>query len=137
MLLSSLSGLEPDQKVMALLMEDLLPALVIERPSWMAEAACRGEDTALFFIERGGSTTEAKALCAECPVKEPCLAYAIEHDLDGVWAGTTRRSRARSKTPGRHALPQIPCAAQRTAEREQAVEASLALARDIARRPGA
>lgn len=34
--------------------------------------------------------TEAKALCATCPVWQECLEYAIDNDVrDGIWGGRT------------------------------------------------
>lgn len=36
----------------------------------------------------------AKALCAECPLKTQCFAYAIENDERwGIWAGTLPHER--------------------------------------------
>jgi WhiB family transcriptional regulator, redox-sensing transcriptional regulator len=47
-------------------------------------------------VERGESTKEARAVCAQCSVREQCLAYAL-NDPDarawGVWGGTTPRER--------------------------------------------
>ena len=60
------------------------------------DAACRGADTSAFFpvSENGGA--EAKAICAECPVAEQCLEYAIQtHQPDGVWGGLTAIERHR------------------------------------------
>ena len=68
---------------------DLIPA----RPAWMARAACREVDTAVFFPSRGEATDEARAVCAACPVRRECLAYAVESEEEGVWAGTSKRER--------------------------------------------
>jgi WhiB family redox-sensing transcriptional regulator len=38
---------------------------------------------------------EALAVCHRCDVREPCLAYAIEHRAAGVWGGTSDRQRKR------------------------------------------
>ena len=48
---------------------------------WQFEAACRGEDSSLFFApnyfekrdQKEGREAKAKALCARCPVREECL----------------------------------------------------------------
>jgi WhiB family redox-sensing transcriptional regulator len=62
----------------------------------MAFAACRGAPTDLFFIERGGSTSPGKALCAACVVCSHCLDYAMaDPDLAGIWGGTSERERDR------------------------------------------
>ena len=68
---------------------DLIPA----RPAWMARAACRGMDSATFFPSRGEAADEARAVCDGCPVAGPCLSYAVAEDLEGVWAGTSKRER--------------------------------------------
>lgn len=66
---------------------------------WRHRAACRDEDPELFFpiSEIGPSarqTAEAKAVCARCPAREPCLRYALDNGLDhGIFGGTTERER--------------------------------------------
>lgn len=61
---------------------------------WQRHAACLGMDPAVFFPEHGESTAEAKRVCGGCPVREPCLAYALGHDDQvGVWGGTAARER--------------------------------------------
>ncbi|WP_326633329.1 MULTISPECIES: WhiB family transcriptional regulator [unclassified Streptomyces] len=61
--------------------------------NWRMQAACRDEDPDLFFpIGSTGpalvQTEEAKAVCGGCPVREPCLEWAMEHGQDsGVWGG--------------------------------------------------
>jgi WhiB family redox-sensing transcriptional regulator len=66
---------------------------------WRHRAACRDEDPELFFpISEVGpaarQATEAKAVCARCPVREQCLRYALDNGLDhGVFGGTTERER--------------------------------------------
>ena len=38
----------------------------------------------------------ARKVCSDCPVKSPCLEYALEHRIDhGVWGGTSERERRR------------------------------------------
>lgn len=61
---------------------------------WHAQALCAGIDADLFFGERGDSTEEAKAVCRRCPVREPCLEYAMERNEPfGVWGGYSYRGR--------------------------------------------
>jgi WhiB family redox-sensing transcriptional regulator len=69
---------------------------------WQAEAACRGEDATLFFapnyFERRGEKdrreAKAKAICARCPVRQPCLDYALRtRDPHGVWGGLNELER--------------------------------------------
>ena len=54
-----------------------LDSLIPPKPPWMARAACRGHDQRAFFHSRDQVTDEARVLCADCPVKGPCLAYAL------------------------------------------------------------
>jgi hypothetical protein len=39
------------------------------------------------------ASDEARALCDGCPVRAPCLTYAMAEELDGVWAATSKRQR--------------------------------------------
>jgi WhiB family redox-sensing transcriptional regulator len=81
-------------------LQRLLDALRIQEP-WRAEAACA--ETSVNFFPRHVSprtTMMAKEVCQSCAVKAECLAYAFEHDLAGVWGGTTesqRRAKKRAK----------------------------------------
>ncbi|HWC11606.1 MAG TPA: WhiB family transcriptional regulator [Acidimicrobiales bacterium] len=70
-----------------------LAALIPPRPRWMARASCRGMAPATFFPSRGEATDEAREVCAACPVRAECLAYAVAEDMEGVWAGTSKRER--------------------------------------------
>ena len=61
---------------------------------WMAEAACVEVDPELWFPETGGSSREAKRICARCSVQAECLGYALALDERyGVWGGQTERAR--------------------------------------------
>lgn len=63
-------------------------------PAWMAEAACRRADPAAFFPERGRDPAPALRVCDRCPVREPCLDYAVATSATwGVWGGTTASQR--------------------------------------------
>ena len=67
---------------------------LLRRPAWHAGAACRGVGAPTFVLERGQSSTPAKALCARCSVRSECLAEAIsDADRLGIWGGTTERER--------------------------------------------
>jgi hypothetical protein len=71
---------------------------VLHRPAWMAEAACRGMSTTVFFPELGGNATAARAVCRTCPVQGECLSYAeADSDLEGVWGGTSGAERKRAR----------------------------------------
>jgi WhiB family transcriptional regulator, redox-sensing transcriptional regulator len=57
--------------------------------------ACADEDPELFFPESGQTRqiSEAKAVCAACPIRTACLSYALRHGVEGVWGGTTEEER--------------------------------------------
>jgi WhiB family redox-sensing transcriptional regulator len=67
----------------------------LARPSdWRDDAACLEEDPAVFFPKDFGRAaaplvaTEAKAICARCPVIEACLRHAMNRpEWSGVWGG--------------------------------------------------
>ena len=67
----------------------LLDALVDEvHESVAAEVPCRVEDPELWFAESPADVEAAKALCGPCPVREACLAGALERrEPWGVWGG--------------------------------------------------
>ncbi|MGI8518874.1 MAG: WhiB family transcriptional regulator [Acidimicrobiia bacterium] len=74
----------------------LVEALAVGQLSWQDYANCRGADADLFFPERGASTRKAKAICAECEVKDECLNFAIQHgEKFGIWGGMSERERRR------------------------------------------
>jgi WhiB family redox-sensing transcriptional regulator len=57
---------------------------------WRADASCAQTDPEAFFPEKGGSTREARAVCARCPVTGQCLEWALAHDERfGIWGGAS------------------------------------------------
>ncbi|GAA4757750.1 WhiB family transcriptional regulator [Actinomycetospora chibensis] len=78
--------------------------------NWQVRAACRGVDPELFFPEPSDEplvrtqVAAAKAVCRRCPVREQCLAEALERLPHGVAGGLTeherRRARAQRERPG-------------------------------------
>lgn len=58
---------------------------------------CRDVDPELFFPASGNIeyAEPAIAVCRRCPFLHECLAYALTHDVDGVWGGTTPAQRDR------------------------------------------
>jgi WhiB family redox-sensing transcriptional regulator len=66
--------------------------------NWRGEAACTGVDSELFFpVSEDESASEAaKAICAQCPVREACLQYALAtNQTAGVWGGLDSGERRR------------------------------------------
>jgi WhiB family redox-sensing transcriptional regulator len=63
---------------------------------WMAAGNCRDEPPAVFFPSDGIGVEAARRICASCPVREPCLEYALRNHIDhGVWGGASERERRR------------------------------------------
>lgn len=67
---------------------------------WRGDAACSGVDSDIFFpaSEDESSTAQAKKICAECPVQEACLQYALATNQSaGVWGGHDEGDRRRMR----------------------------------------
>ncbi len=65
---------------------------------WRHDALCRGMDPDLFFPERGEPTRQAKEVCAACPVREVCLAYALDNgERHGLWGGASELQRRKMR----------------------------------------
>jgi len=63
---------------------------------WMGRGNCRDEPPARFFPSDGVGVDAARQVCATCPVKAPCLEYALRNRIDhGVWGGASERERRR------------------------------------------
>jgi WhiB family redox-sensing transcriptional regulator len=69
-----------------------------ELPRWMDRASCAGDsvDPDWWFPERselGPEGAVAKAICQECPVRQPCLEFATAGRESGIWGGLTEQER--------------------------------------------
>lgn len=63
---------------------------------WQDQALCAQTDPEAFFPEKGGSTRDAKKVCASCTVRSECLEYALSNDERfGIWGGLSERERRR------------------------------------------
>ena len=63
---------------------------------WMQDGSCRDHPPEVFFPSDGVGVIVAQRICGGCPVKDTCLAYALENRIDhGVWGGTSERQRRR------------------------------------------
>lgn len=73
------------------------------REEWQIRARCRGMPTNIFYPSGDETRTvrlkredAAKKLCRSCPVRSPCLQYAIEtREPHGIWGATTPDERRR------------------------------------------
>jgi WhiB family transcriptional regulator, redox-sensing transcriptional regulator len=89
---------------------DVSELAFVRRTSWMSRSACKRADPELFFPSATDAAAPAramaaKAVCARCPVRAECLAFALAtRQKDGVWGGTTedeRRTMTRRNHPAR------------------------------------
>lgn len=80
-----------------------LPQL-ISAPSteWQVHGLCRDTDSSVFFAptqfehkpEREAREAKAKAICERCPVRLPCLEWALAtQEPFGVWGGYSEHER--------------------------------------------
>lgn len=71
----------------------------VPEDDWTEQALCAQTDPESFFPEKGGSTREAKKVCASCPVRAECLDHALEHEERfGIWGGLSERERRALKS---------------------------------------
>jgi WhiB family redox-sensing transcriptional regulator len=77
-----------------------VPTLTKETPmDWRDKSACLTVDPELFFpVGNTGPALDqiekAKQICAQCPVIENCLQYAMDSNQDsGVWGGLSEDER--------------------------------------------
>ncbi len=70
--------------------------------AWHVKASCRGPQAEVFFPpthverreERHDREAAAKAICQTCPVRRPCLDYAIAiREPHGIWGGLNELER--------------------------------------------
>lgn len=61
---------------------------------WHEQAACAGVDPAPFFSSDDIEQQHALSICAGCPVREPCLEFALRHgERIGIWGGMREHDR--------------------------------------------
>lgn len=69
----------------------------LDLPRFTEPALCAQVGGDLFHPDRGNQAHAAKRLCARCPARPECLAYALSRQLirpwDGIWAGTSPKER--------------------------------------------
>jgi WhiB family transcriptional regulator, redox-sensing transcriptional regulator len=81
---------------------------LVRGEDWRSAAACRDADPDLFFpVSGSGRSLEqvecAKAVCAGCPVRRSCMAFALRTgQAHGIWGGLTEEERrAGAEQPSR------------------------------------
>jgi WhiB family transcriptional regulator, redox-sensing transcriptional regulator len=80
----------------------------IVHEDWRDAGACLQADPELFFPDGAAGPAlrqldAAKQICRSCPVRQPCLTWALDQAIvSGVWGGTTedeRRALRRAAVP--------------------------------------
>ena len=75
--------------------------------NWRDNAACKNKPTEWWFPQskqwkqRHDDVQKAKAICESCDVKIDCLLWVMQfdqHQMHGIWAGTTQRQRVEIQT---------------------------------------
>ena len=78
------------------------PSVLLTEPltgqEWRADAACLGHDPELWFADDGDEgkekRSEAIRICRACPVRKPCLNWAMRvNDRYAILGGLTKRQR--------------------------------------------
>lgn len=83
------------------------------------DRGCRGQSPDIWFPtevdpdtgeehEPAYASPNVKRICDRCPVRPECLAWALDNDVQGIWAGTTTYERSLLKRP-RHRNACISC----------------------------
>lgn len=84
-----------------------MKTLIDDLPDWHLKAACRGVDPSIFFPVKHVHGLEAKAICAECPVQEECLEWAVETvEPHGIWGGVSERGRRKIRQQRAREVPE-------------------------------
>ena len=71
---------------------------MINYPAYDGTEPCRQVDPEVFYPATFNGVSRAtkallKGMCGDCHMREPCLMWAIKHEKDGFWAGTTPEDR--------------------------------------------
>jgi len=83
------------------------PVLDWDTEGWRPQAACRDVDPEVFFpVGSSGPAVShmrtAQAVCRSCPVKDPCLQFALVTNQEaGVWGGKDENERRELRRAGR------------------------------------
>lgn len=68
-------------------------------PRFTGEEPCAQVGHEWFFTAGDGTSYKdlpaVVAVCESCPMREPCLEYALNVNMRGIWGGTTEADRKR------------------------------------------
>ncbi len=66
-------------------------------PDMSGDHNCADLDPELFFPAGDDAERARTRLCIGCPYLGPCRDYALAHDVQGVWGGTTYQQRREAR----------------------------------------
>lgn len=66
-------------------------------------AICAQVGPELWFGDEPGDRGRAIAACRMRPARAACLAWALDHNVDGVWGGVTEGQRRKLRHDRKHA----------------------------------
>lgn len=70
---------------------------------WVDRASCTETAPETFFRPHGHQATKARQVCARCPVRDDCLAYALDaNEQYGIWGLDPGERRSPGRTLGSH-----------------------------------
>lgn len=81
---------------------DALAELMTDDRDWLDRALCRGKQRWFFDPPRESPSARARreavasAICAACPVTEPCRQWARDNREHGFWGGESDEDRTRA-----------------------------------------
>ncbi len=74
--------------------EPIFTVRPVQQVPWSIAAACKSQDTSVFFPASKDDERAAKAICATCAVQPQCRDLAIANrETDGIWGGMTGAER--------------------------------------------
>jgi DNA-directed RNA polymerase specialized sigma24 family protein len=72
-----------------------------ERADWQSDGVCREIGIEAFFSDTAkkhinGSLKSTKRICQDCPVRDVCLKFALDNNInEGIWGGASPPDRGR------------------------------------------
>lgn len=91
-------------RLLPVVMPEVLPRFSYP---WPQRAACQGENPDIFFPAPGDPGTQARRVCARCPVRVDCLERATANDEWGIWGGLDRDQRRTLRNGADEQVPQM------------------------------
>ena len=87
----------------AVMLDDPYPPQILRDKGLCAKLG--KQNIRLFYPEDGENYRAAIAICIDCPVRQECGQWAIEHGEYGCWGGLTDQNRRTIKRNRRNPLP--------------------------------